>query len=153
MTAKTAKTAKKAVATKSKTIEVQLGELFNLNPRFEQLKNTMVSPEIAFSLRKYLVEVIGANFKIIDEQRVEYVKQFNTEAEGENPRVDAEKDPKKYNDFLEALNKYFEGTVTIAISSVKMSDLEKSLKMAYRKYGNMVDVQMLIDLEKFFLAE
>lgn len=146
-------TTKSKKATGQKTIEVQLGELFNLNPQFQKLKNTMVSPEIAFDLRRYLVDVIGKNFDLIEEQRLAYVKEFSTAAEGQNPVVDREVDEKKHKQFYDALSKYFENKVTIPVcETVKMSDLEKSLKMAHRNYGSMIDVQMLIDLDKFFAA-
>ena len=148
-----AKTAKKSAASKSSTIDVQLGVLFNLQPQFQKLRSTMMSPEIAFPLRKYLVNVIDANLKIIDEQRVEYVRQFSTATEGEEPSVNFERDAKKHGQFIDALTAYFESSVNIPVSEVKMSELEKSLKAAHRNYGSMIDIQMLIDLEKFFLPE
>lgn len=154
MKSKTTKTSTtNKAATPEAGVVVTLGEIYSLQGQVQKLKSLIVSPEIAFKLRKYIAEHFDAAIKLIDDQRSDYVAQFKTSADGEPVSVEQGKDPQKFAAFVECLEKYFAQTITVQVCSIKMSEIHTSLLMAFRQHGQMVDTQMLIDLEKFFSAD
>lgn len=140
-------------ATPASGLVITLGEIYSLQGQFKKLKGLIVSPEIAFSLRKYIADHFDSTIKLIEEQRADYVAQYKTTAEGEPVAVEQSKDPQKFAAFVQCLETYFSQTVPVQVCNIKMSEINASLVMAYRQHGQMIDTQMLIDLEKFFSAD
>jgi len=134
--------------TDKKALTVTLGRILNGRDQWAKLAAVPKSPQVAYTLAKYMKRTISENLELINAQINEYIVQFNTAKEGENPSVDPVIDDKKFAAFMKAREEYLNTQVEVPRIDITMDDLVAAI--ASNK-GAMIDENMLMEIDDFFM--
>lgn len=137
-------TKKKAVQAK----KIHIGLVLRSREAWAALAASSKSPGVSFKLMKYHRDTLDTLFRVIDDQRNEYIKKFAPESDGP-PMIDPKKTPEAYQQFVDTFSEYLQ--VETDLTQIDMT-LEHLVDDLSKFDGNSVSEQTLMLIEPFFKA-